>query len=122
MKQNVFSTDTFLFVAYAVVCVSGLLLLKTAIPAAQQVWARGNLWSIAALQLGLGVVLYGTSFLLWLVIISRHELSVVYPAALGLTLAFSTLGATVLLGEEISALRLLGIVLIFAGVVCLAQN
>jgi hypothetical protein len=44
-------------------------------------------------------VLYIASFLIWLVILGRNDLSVAYPIAIGLTLAFSTLAASIVIGE-----------------------
>jgi drug/metabolite transporter (DMT)-like permease len=122
MKAIWSNTDSALLAVYAIASVSSLLLLKTALPEAQQIWARGTILSMAALTIGLGVLLYGVSFLTWMVILSRQELSVVYPLAIGLTLAFSTLGAAALLDEAVSALRVLGILLIFAGLVCVVRN
>jgi hypothetical protein len=47
------------------------------------------------------------------VILARHYLSVAYPTAIGLTLAFSKVAAAVHLAEPLSMLRFSGIVLIF---------
>ena len=83
-------TDVVLFAAYTASSVIGLLLL--------------------------GASLYVASFAVWLVILARHELSSAYPAAIGLTLAFSTLGAVLLLNEALNVARLVGIALIFLGI------
>jgi multidrug transporter EmrE-like cation transporter len=57
-----------------------------------------------------GAMLYIFSFLAWLVILTRQELSVAYPIAIGLTLTFSTIGAVVYLEEPVSIGRTAGIV------------
>ena len=70
--------------------------------------------------LSAGFVLYVISFVIWIKILARMPLSVAYPIAIGLTLAFSTAGAAVLLGERIGIVRIAGILLIFAGCVALS--
>jgi multidrug transporter EmrE-like cation transporter len=113
--------DIALFAAYTASSVVGLLLLKHAMPLARMGW-QGGLWlSGATALLGLGACLYIASFFVWLVILARHELSAAYPAAIGLTLAFSTVGAAVFLSESLSPLRLAGIVLIFVGILLVTR-
>jgi multidrug transporter EmrE-like cation transporter len=50
------------------------------------------------------------------------ELSIAYPIAIGLTLVFSTLASWLVLSETISVLRLLGMLLIFIGIVVIARS
>ena len=107
--------DIALFAVYTVSSVVGLLLLKHALPIARADWQSGSLVTAAALVLGLGACLYVASFAVWLVILSRHELSAAYPTAIGLTLAFSAAGAALFIGESLSVLRIAGIALSFVG-------
>ncbi len=105
-----------LFAAYTAASVIGLLLLKHALPVARIEWQTGLPITPSTGMLALGACLYIASFMIWLVILARHELSSAYPTAIGLTLVFSTVGATLLLGESLSALRVAGIGLIFLGI------
>jgi multidrug transporter EmrE-like cation transporter len=73
------------------------------------------------LQLGAGALLYIGAFAVWLVILSRMELSIAYPVAVGLTLVFVTVGSTLVLNEAIGVVRLLGIALIFVGITLVVQ-
>lgn len=82
----------------------------------QERWRAGQFWSGATLAFSGGAALYVTSFLVWLVILSRNELSFAYPVAVGLTLLFSSLVASLVLQEAMSWTRIVGIVVIFAGV------
>jgi multidrug transporter EmrE-like cation transporter len=109
-----------LFAAYVAASSAGLLLLKQSLT---RIRATGG--SILALTpdsllLSAGFVLYVVSFVIWLRILSRMPLSIAYPVAIGLTLAFSTAGATLLLGERLGIVRIAGILLIFAGCVALS--
>jgi len=109
-------TDLWLFAAYTAASVIGLLLLKHALPLVRADWQAGSFLTVPVLVLAVGACLYIASFAVWLIILARHELSAAYPTAIGLTLAFSTVGATMFLGEPLSPLRLGGILLIFAGI------
>jgi multidrug transporter EmrE-like cation transporter len=109
-----------LFAAYTAMSVTGLMLLKIASPAL----GRGpvaRLGWVSLLELGGGATLYIGAFAIWVVILSRVELSIAYPVAVGLTLAVLALASTLVLSETISFGRLLGIGLIFVGITLVVQ-
>lgn len=108
--------DWLLYVVYTATSVAGLTLAKRYLPSLGQAWHDGVLFRKEVLYVGMGSALYVASFLLWLIILSRIDLSVAYPIAIGLTLVVSTLVAAALLGEHITTLRAGGIVIVFAGV------
>ena len=114
-------TDLALFAAYTASSVIGLLLLKHSLPLVRAGWPVGLTVSLPTLLLLLGALLYIASFAVWLVILARHELSSAYPAAIGLTLAFSTLGAVLLLDEALNTARIAGIALIFIGILLVTR-
>ena len=70
--------------------------------------------------LAVGLVLYVLSFGLWVSVLARMPLSTAFPLAIRLTLAFTTTGSALLLGERLGLLKLAGILLIFVG--CAAVN
>lgn len=113
--------DIALFAVYTASSVVGLLLLKHALPLARIDWQGGSYVTASVLLLACGACLYIASFAVWLFILARHELSAAYPAAIGLTLAFSTIGAALLLSEPLSPLRLAGIALIFIGILLVTR-
>lgn len=114
-------TDVALFAAYTVTSVIGLLLLKHSLPLVRMDWQTGFSINAAMLLLALGACLYISSFAAWLIILARNELSSAYPTAIGLTLVFSTVGASVLLSEALTAGRLVGIGLIFIGILLVTR-
>lgn len=68
-----------------------------------------------------GLVLYGLSAIVWILVLSKVDLSFAYPfVGLGfvLTMAISAL----FLGEQVSAARLLGTVIIAVGAVLVARS
>jgi hypothetical protein len=61
------------------------------------------------------------SFANWLVILARHELSVAYPTAIGLTLAVFHGGGGGLLGRAAQHAEISGITLIFLGILLVTR-
>jgi drug/metabolite transporter (DMT)-like permease len=68
---------------------------------------------------GLGVVLCGSSFLLWLYILSRSPVSFALPITVGVTMAVTVVGAYFFLGEKITLLQIVGILVMFLAVLLL---
>ena len=68
-----------------------------------------------------GVACYAVSLVLWIMALSRTEVSVAYPM-LSLGFALNALLAWWLLGEAVSAQRLAGIAVIIAGVWLVARS
>ena len=108
--------NTILFLTYTVTSVTGLILLKAHLADARVFFAKAELVALPVLFVCTGATLYVASFAIWLVVLQRNELSVAYPAAIGLTLVFSTLAAGVFLGETLSTRRVVGIAIIFVGI------
>lgn len=104
------------FAGYVVLGVLGLVLLRAHLATAASLLRSGELISGPVLLALIGVLSYAASFVLWLVVLARVPLSVAYPVAVGVTIAFSTLFAWLLLREPMSLRLLFGLVLIVAGV------
>jgi multidrug transporter EmrE-like cation transporter len=64
-----------------------------------------------------GLVLHGASFYLYIYILSRLRLNVLYPVATGASLVLITILSVVLLKEAISLPQAIGIVTIMVGIV-----
>lgn len=116
------AVTTCLFVTYVVASSVGLLIVKGSIGNARLMPLQAALASPATWHLLLGCGFYGLSFTLWIIIVSRLPLSVAYPISIGLTMAGTTLGAVMLLGEEMSWLKFVGMVIIFAGTTAVAVS
>ncbi len=68
-----------------------------------------------------GILAYAASLVLWIMALSRVEVSVAYPmVSLGYLL--TALAAWYLLGEQVTPMRLLGIGVIILGVVLVARS
>jgi multidrug transporter EmrE-like cation transporter len=71
--------------------------------------------------LWLGLFCYGLSLLLWLWILQKYELSFAYPMV-GLGYVITTVLAILFLGEGVTLLRWMGILLIVAGIFMLNMS
>ena len=108
-------TEASLFAAYMVCSAGGLLLVKYFLAPARAYWSTNHSFDTAGLWVAAGGAMYIASFLIWLLILSRNQLTVAYPLAIGLTLIASALGAAFFLQEHVSWMRALGIFAILAG-------
>jgi multidrug transporter EmrE-like cation transporter len=68
-----------------------------------------------------GFALYGTSALLWLLVLARVDLSVAYPFV-GLGFVFTMLAGALLFHEPVTLVRFAGTVLVIGGVALVARS
>jgi len=64
----------------------------------------------------LGLALHGVSFFLYIFILSRLRLNIVYPIATGGTIVLIALGSVVLLREQLTLSQGLGMLIILVGI------
>ena len=69
----------------------------------------------------LGLAFYALGAVFWLLVLSKLDLSLAYPM-LALTYIFIPIAAMFFLGEQVPALRWVGIGVIFVGVIVVAQT
>jgi multidrug transporter EmrE-like cation transporter len=67
----------------------------------------------------LGFLLYAASFLTWLLALRRYDVVVIFPVFVAVGYACVVLGGYLFLGESLSAYRVVGILVIFAGMALL---
>jgi undecaprenyl phosphate-alpha-L-ara4N flippase subunit ArnE len=118
----------FLILTSVILGVSGQLCLKAGMDRVGALSA-GGIGSI--IQTGLrvvttplvfaGLALYGIGALTWLMVLSKLDLSLAYPM-LALTYILIPLAARFILGEQVPALRWLGVGIIFIGVAVVSQT
>lgn len=69
----------------------------------------------------IGLVLFGISAAMWLIVLSRVPLSLAYPFA-GLTYVFVTVFSKFILKEEVPGIRWLGLALIVGGILLVGRS
>lgn len=67
-----------------------------------------------------GIALYGASFIIWLIVLSRTKLSLIYPIT-SLNFVLVIVASYYLFGERLSGTQLGAIAIIIIGVVALAR-
>ncbi|MDR3180077.1 MAG: EamA family transporter [Holosporaceae bacterium] len=85
-----------------------------------------SLWSLCIsiatnVYIFCGVLIFVLALFLWLYLLSRYDLSFLYPTS-SLAFVITALGGWFFLGESISFGRAAGIFLILMGVVCIAKS
>ena len=69
----------------------------------------------------LGVLCYGTGFMVWLVVLAKADVSYAYPM-ISLGYVFTALLAWMLLGEQVTVTRIVGICITCLGVFIIARS
>ena len=62
-----------------------------------------------------GVALYGTATVLWIFLLSKYELSYIYPM-IAFAYVFGVILSALILKENVSVMRISGVLLVVAGV------
>ena len=113
---------TALYVAsYALLSTAGVLLLRTALKDVDHLSVASLRSLVVDSSFLLGFVLYALSFLTWLLALRRYEAVVIFPVFVGVSYACVVVGAYLFLGESLSTPRVVGILVIFAGIALLLR-
>ncbi len=63
-----------------------------------------------------GFLIYISSFLCWLILLSKKQLTTIFPLLTGLSYASIIIASVIFLREEIDLFKMIGIILIGAGI------
>lgn len=67
-----------------------------------------------------GIVTYGLSTIVYILVLSKFNLSVAYPVVIGLTVIATTIASAFLLREKVNSVNWLGIGLMLSGIFAVA--
>jgi multidrug transporter EmrE-like cation transporter len=104
--------------AYAVLNSAGLLLVRSALKDRPSALTLG---ALAEPRLILGLGLYALGFLAWIMTLRRYELATVYPVFVGVGYVSVVVASALLLSEQITVTRLMGILLVGVGVILVVR-
>lgn len=104
-----------ILIFYVSISALGLMLLRKSF-SAQAVLSLLSLLKLW--QFWLGSFLYGSGFLIWLWLLSKNNLSFIFPVAAGGLVVATSLCGVYFLGEKLSVLSITGIVIIVIGITC----
>ena len=109
---------TILLVVYYLLASSfGLILLKMFMTDTGLSVIMANKWLLLDWRLLLGGFLYASSFISWIFILAKLQLTYIYPIIVGLGYVMIILLSVIVLGESPNLYRFIGIALILVGVV-----
>ena len=128
MKQHSLTWKIFLLIVLNDLgdCIARLLMKKGLAQPGAGFLGLGQILEFIAQNAGsglvwLGILVYALNFFLWIAILSRVELSVAMPVG-STSYVIIPLVAMFFLGEKVSALRWVGILLIVAGIHFVAKS
>ena len=117
-----------LIVANVILTATGQVLLKAGMVSApvqaailQGEWVRSGSAIACQPMIWAGLGAYGASLLLWLLVLARIPISTAYPFV-ALSIALTSVAGTLLFNDGFSFTKLLGTLLILAGVVALSRG
>ncbi len=106
-----------LFVLYVILSTSGLLLVKLG-SAANAIKLDQSLFSFSmSITSMIGFLCYMSSFVLWMVIISKSEVSYIVPLGVAFTNIAILVGSRYILHEQINLGTIIGTLIIIFGVI-----
>lgn len=105
-----------LFLLYVILASSGLILFKLGNINPNLNFKIFSMSIQFSLKTILGILCYGCSFLLWLYIVSRMNLTFAMPLSVALVNTSVIVGSRIFLNEKISFVQGIGIFLIILGV------
>lgn len=105
--------------AYALLSTGGVLLLRSALKDVDELSFGAVRTLLVEPAFLVGFLLYALSFVTWLLALRRYEVTAIFPVFVGVGYACVVLGGYLFLGESLSAGRVAGILVIFAGMALL---
>ncbi len=106
-----------LFIIYIILTTSGLILFKLGTSITDFTISIFGLHLSLSYKMLLGILCYGGSFLLWLYLVSKNNLTIIMPLSVAITNTLIVLCSLYFLHEKITLTQGIGIFIIIFGVV-----
>lgn len=106
-----------LFIIYVILTSAGLILFKLGSENLAIGIKNASLFFNLSFTSLIGLLCYLASFILWMYILSKNEVSFILPLGVAVTNVVILLASHFILGEQVSTNAILGIALIIIGVV-----
>jgi len=106
-----------LFIIYVLLSSSGLVLFKLGTTNPNISLNLFNINLLFSIKSIIGIFCYGFSFILWLIIVNRMNLTIAMPLSVALVNTLVIVESLLILNEKITILQGIGIFLIIVGVV-----
>ena len=104
-----------LFALYVCLSAGGLILFKMG-ASDMNIHVTAAIFSVQlSWKMILGIICYGCSFILWLFIVSKMNLSIAMPLSVGIVNILVLVGSSVFLGETVTVAQWIGVGIIVIG-------
>lgn len=104
-------------IIYLVCSTAGLMLLKGSVIGGQFDSIRSYFQLLLNYKFIIGFVLYAFSFVVWIFLLSKKDLSYIYPIVIGLSYVLIMLMAVIILKENFTFNKAIGATLIGVGII-----
>jgi multidrug transporter EmrE-like cation transporter len=117
----------FLIILYLLLSTTGLLLIKTGFNQFRfetyhlEEYRRLLKYAYHHPEFIFGFLLYILSFFSWLILLSKRQLTTIFPLLIGLSYASIIVASVLFLKEEIDLFKIIGIILIGAGILLVTK-
>lgn len=119
-KSNIMIFNILLIVIYVLLTVTGLILFKLGTNEGVSVsFSSGNLSVLLNFKSIIGLLCYVCSFLLYMVLVSKFNLSYIFPITQGVTYVLIFLSSIAIFKEKITTQGIIGILLVIVGIILL---
>ena len=105
-----------LFLIYILISVSGMALIKSGGTASSLSLREGMLGLSVNIKYLIGMAVYAISFMMYLIVLPRFDLSIFGPMAGSSIIVLSVIAGALIFGEKLDFWHILGVVLIIAGI------
>lgn len=105
-----------MFTCYVLLASSGLILFKLGSANSNLTLNIFGLSINYSIKMILGLLCYGCSFILWMLIVSRMNLTIAMPLSVAIVNTLVLVGSCIVLKEKISLMQGVGIFIIILGV------
>ena len=106
-----------LFIVYFIFCTGGLTLFKIGTNAEPIAWIQRLIGlKLSWLSIG-GLLCYGVSFLTYLTLVGKTDLSILYPIATGVSCILIMIVSALFLHESVNPLNWIGAFIIIEGII-----
>ena len=116
MERKVKTMSVILFILYVILSSSGLILFKLGSTNPNIHISILGISASFSIKTIIGILCYGFSFLLWLIIVSRMNLTVAMPLSIALVNTLVVVESCLILKEKITLNQGIGIFIIIFGV------
>lgn len=105
-----------MFISYVILASSGLILFKLGSISSNLTLKIFDLTINYSIKMILGLLCYGFSFILWMLIVSRMNLTIAMPLSVAIVNTLVVLESCLILKEKITPIQGIGIFIIIIGV------